>query len=110
MIQPWLNESCAATANATAAITAPIAEYRNLLLSETAGISSDISTIRKIASADGELLSGTPRRTVAIAFDWISPPGISGSTGVWWMSCSRGAAGPMTTIFPLKALEGTRPL
>ena len=79
------------------------------LPSETPGTSSDEEHDQDDRQR-GRRCSGAaaPRRTVAIAFAWISPPGISGSTGVWWMSCSDGAArADHDDLVPVNAPFGT---
>ncbi len=65
--------------------------------------SSPRTRISVTFSQPADFSSGRPSRIVAIAFAWISGPGISSSpkeTG--WTSCSEGAHGPTTTILPLK--------
>ena len=59
----------------------------------------------------GTSVSGRPRKTVEIAFAWISGPGISSrpnETG--WTSCSDGAHAPTTTILLRKYPRGNVPL
>ena len=67
-------------------------------------------TIRTMSARRRCCGAGARAATVAIAFAWISPPGISWSTGVWWMSWSDGADGPITTILSANADGGTLPV
>jgi hypothetical protein len=67
------------------------------------GASSPRTTIRTRFSQPGTVFRGVPRRTVEIAFAWISGPGIGSlpdETGC--RSWKVEAQGPTTTILPRK--------
>ena len=61
-------------------------------------------------SQPGTERSGTPSRTVAIAFAWTSAPGISSPPyGVCLTSWRTGEVAPTTTILPLSRSGLTLP-
>src|SRR5438105_2544200 len=102
MIRPWLNESWVATAKRPAPPT-PIAVLMiGPAFRPASGAISPSRRISRMLIAVGASRSGKPRRTVEIAFAWISLPGIDCVVGVGWLSWRFAIIEPTMTILPRK--------